>query len=302
MCGLFGFIRNQSSDPSPVSDTFLALGLLAEERGTHAAGLAMATAHGTPTPTVRGDRNDLPDVTADGWRVVKGHGPFRRVWRPRLRDSLNLAPAVLGHTRFATQGAIGHLPNACPLRVGKTIGTHNGDIDVVRLRSRFTLPAPVGRTDTESLLLALDRAAGDIAETLEVLAAAVGRTALVWTDHRRPRTVMLARTAVSPLAVALDPHGNFFWATNPAWFTAAVDSAGGALSRSDVTPLLEGTLLVVDYTGGQPRIAERHTFAATARHLDEDLAPRVAYLGFDHADRVADQNRLTHRTVPDHVR
>jgi glucosamine--fructose-6-phosphate aminotransferase (isomerizing) len=310
MCGLFGLIRNQACDPSLASDTFLALGSLAEERGTHAGGLAMALGgpaadRGDPAPGPRGAGagvNSRADVTSGGWRVVKGHGAFGGVWRPSLRDPLDAAPAVLGHTRFATQGVVGHLSNASPLRVGGLIGTHNGDIDVSRLRDRFTLPEGEGHTDTEVLLMALDQAAGAIEPTLEVLSAAVGRTALVWTDRRRPRTVMLARTALSPLAVAFDAHGNLYWASNPGWFARTARHSGAPIPVGGVTPLTEGTLLVAEFADGRPRLTQRYGFTATARTLDEELAPRVAYLGFSHADKSADQKLLRHRTVADRAR
>lgn len=306
MCGLFGLIRNQLCDPSPASETLLALGVLAEERGTHAAGLAMATggapgaadgAAGNTAPPV----NALPDLTANGWRVVKGDGVFRGVWRPALRTPLDRAPAVLGHTRFATQGAVGRFPNSSPLRVGRIIGTHNGDIDVPRLRDRFPLRDPAGQTDTEVLLQALDQARGAIRPTLEVLAAAVGRTALAWTDRRRPHTVTLARTALSPLSFTFDGLGNLYWASNPAWFTAAARQSGVEMDPDRVVRMPEGSLVLLDHAGGRPRIAQWHRFRATARHLDEELAPRVAYLGFSPADRTADRLLADHATVSDTV-
>ncbi|MEU5421447.1 hypothetical protein [Streptomyces sp. NPDC020667] len=300
MCGLFGFIRNEAcGDPSRASVMCFQLGALAEERGTDAAGLAMATG---ATATVASPVVSRRDMHAGGWRVVKGAGPFRKIWDPKLTDVLDRAPAVLGHTRWATQGDTRRLANSSPLQVGQLIGTHNGDVDALDLQSAYELPDPTGQTDTEVLMQALDQAGGVIAATLQVLESALGRAALAWTDRRWPNLVMLARTAVSPLAVAVDDDGNLFWASNPGWFPVAARRSGVRIQRERIWLMPEGTLLLVDYSTGAPLLAGRHRFTATARTRDDRLAPIVAYRGFSKGDRAADQKLINHRTLPDPVR
>ena len=107
---------------------------------------------------------------------------------------MTLAPVVLGHTRWATQGAR-TLGNASPMTVGDIIGTHNGDVTAPTTRTEGT--------DSAWLFGQLDRA-GSIKATAAVLTGLRGRAALAWTRQSRPDLVYLARTALSPLATAID--------------------------------------------------------------------------------------------------
>ena len=118
---------------------------------------------------------------------------------------MTLAPVVLGHTRWATQGAR-TLDNASPLNVGDIIGTHNGDV---------TAPTRNGSTDSAWLFDQLDHAP-TIKATAAVLTRLRGRAALAWTRRSRSDLVYLARTALSPLATAIDRAGALWWASNPA--------------------------------------------------------------------------------------
>ncbi|MEU6346552.1 hypothetical protein ABZ883_37030 [Streptomyces sp. NPDC046977] len=292
MCGLFGVIRNQTCDPTRATIMCVALGHLAEERGRDSAGLACAT-----SATKKLDRRPVTnrrDVTAGGWRIIKGPGRFRDVWKPAYSSVLDAATVVLGHARWATQGGT-TLVNSSPLQVGQLIGTHNGDVDTWPLRSVFGLPRPTGGTDTEVLYQALDQAGGVILPTLEVLESTVGRAALVWIDRRWPQLVMLARTAVSPLSVAVDTDGNLYWASNPGWFDKAARAAG--VSIAEVLMVPEGTLMMVDYSSGAPVPIDQRKFTATARAKDDRLAHIVAYRGFSLDDQLADEEVCGHRTL-----
>lgn len=101
-------------------------------------------------------------------------GAFSQLPVPKLVDDIAAADTVIGHTRAATQGAV-VLANASPMRVGRLIGAHNGDINAdVR-----------GRTDSHVLLAALG-AAEDGAAATNVLAGVNGRVALVWAVHGWP--------------------------------------------------------------------------------------------------------------------
>src|SRR6266540_3517053 len=158
MCGLFGLVRStQCAHPEPASGVFLDLGRLAERRGRDAAGFALVQ----PRQPVA---------------VVKATRPFGDFWQPQHRRLLRQARVALGHTRHASQGAPGRLANAHPLEVGSLVGTVNGDIDADDLRDRLPagLPAAQGETDSEILLLALNRVRGDLGAVCEVLAAVRG--------------------------------------------------------------------------------------------------------------------------------
>jgi glutamine---fructose-6-phosphate transaminase (isomerizing) len=238
MSGLFGLSRNvRAKHPEWASDAFVALGMLADERGVDSAGVALFGPPGVinvMTPTVQAD------VTDGGCRVVKGRGRFTDVWRPYLLPDLDRAPVALGHTRWATQGSPERLVNAGPLLVGSLAGTHNGDVEAAGLRGRFALPPAAGGTDSEVIYQAL--AAGHRPE--EVLSALHGRTALAWVDRTRPGRLHLARAALSPLCVAVDEEGNVYWASNPGWFRT-VAQVTYVRFRSAVM-LHEGTYLTVE--------------------------------------------------------
>ena len=66
--------------------------------------------------------------------MVKRHpGTFTDLAGPRRLRGLVDATAAIGHTRWATQGAI-NLANTSPLQAGTLLGTHNGDLDVDTIR------------------------------------------------------------------------------------------------------------------------------------------------------------------------
>src|SRR5664279_2156907 len=86
---------------------------------------------------------------------IRGSTSTLSAWRlalpsnPRLRSNLLTARVVLGHTRWATQGAR-TLGNASPMAIGDIIGTHNGDVTAPTIRT--------GSTDSAWLFGQLDRA------------------------------------------------------------------------------------------------------------------------------------------------
>jgi glutamine---fructose-6-phosphate transaminase (isomerizing) len=287
MCGLFGLSRAAGAQhPEWASDAFVTLGMLAEERGADAAGVAMFGPRrpiNVVTPTVQGD------VTDGGCRVVKGLGRFTEVWRPSLLPDLDQAPVALGHTRWATQGTPDRLVNAGPLLVGPIAGTHNGDISAAKLRARFALPPTTGGTDSEVIYQAL--AAGNGPE--EVLSALHGRAALAWVDRSHPSRLHLARASLSPLCVGVDAEKNIYWASNPSWFRE-VERFTRVRFRSAVL-IREGTHLTIE--AGVPHGT---AFVPTARP-DDLLLPDKVWLGFSPTDRERDfaqrRHHVTERAV-----
>jgi glutamine phosphoribosylpyrophosphate amidotransferase len=287
MCGLFGVMRApDAGDPAQASEAFLHLGLRAQERGQDAAGVALVGA-AEPGPlhpygeesTVAGlAEGDLGDL-----RIVKGCARFDQVWRDGLRPELDAAWLAFGHTRWATQGAPDELVNTSPWAVAGRVFTHNGDIDVPRLRELFALPASRGSTDSEPLFRALAAAGEDVRLITELLSEVVGRAALAWTDRSRPDRIHLARAALSPLSLARDGEGNLYWASNPAWLRA--------VGLADITIFDEGTYVCLTRDG---EVAAEATFQPTAR--DWDLDDRV-WTGFSPDDMAADRARLRHRVL-----
>jgi glucosamine 6-phosphate synthetase-like amidotransferase/phosphosugar isomerase protein len=290
MCGLFGLLRSPHAGHREwASDAFVVLGALAEERGTDSAGVALFTGR----PVTRRDRPVAlsEDVSLDGCRIVKGRGRFSAVWRPDLLGLLDHAPIVLGHTRWATQGSVFPLENASPMVVdgpaAGIVATHNGDIDPAVLRARYELPAPSGTTDSEPLFQALS-ACRDTSEVEAVLTGVVGRAALAWVDRAHPDRVNLARTALSPLTVAVDTEQNFYWASNPRWFREVEQHT--KVRFASAVMLREGTYMQMS-RAPELRMPARAEFTPTARTSDMD--DRV-WTGFTAADRELDQAQLRH--------
>lgn len=302
MCGIFGMVRSaRDPDPAWASSVFVALGHLAEQRGSDAAGFLLVgdgvevdpegDAGGPPEPIHRGD------VRLGRCRVVKGTSRWAHVWRPELLQALDGARAVLGHTRHASQGAPGTLANAAPLVVGEgLIGAHNGDVDAEGLRRALPLalgPAR-GETDSEVLLLALDRVRGDLGAACDVLGTAQGLATLAWVDRHAPDLVHLARAALCPLAIATDARDNLYWASSPAWFRQLDEQTGGRFGF-EVERVREGTLLAIA-AGARPSIHARRTFEAVARPGDGWRFPSI-WNGLDHQDVDAFLAESCHRTA-----
>ncbi|MDL4820452.1 class II glutamine amidotransferase [Actinomadura opuntiae] len=293
MCGLFGVVRSPfADDPGRASDVFVALGALAEERGTDSAGVALI--------------GGWPGLGNDGCRVVKGRGRFSGVWRSELLAELDRAPVAMGHTRWATQGSPAEAANASPMLVpgpgpksAGLVGTHNGDVDARGLRARFALPVPSGTTDSEAIfqLLAGRRGPSGVTGVLEAL---VGRAALAWVDREHPTQVHLARAALSPLAVAVDAEQNIYWASNPRWFRVAQRYT--RVRFATIVMVREGTYMRVGMERApgrrdRPQVLAAASFVPTARPADRD--DRV-WTGFTDADRRQDRATLRHRlTTPD---
>jgi glutamine phosphoribosylpyrophosphate amidotransferase len=284
MCGLFGLLRCPGAGHRErASAAFVLLGVLAEERGTDAAGVALLHSRAAAAPAPPGCAR-FSDVRFGGVRVVKAQGRFSRLWHPGLDHDLDQAGLAIGHTRWATQGGRG-LASASPLLAGTLVGTHNGDVDAAGLRARFRLRPAAGGTDSEAVFQALAGAAGAAGQAA-VLAALRGRAALAWADRAQPRRVYLARAALSPLAVASDADGNLWWASNPQWLRIAQRETG--ISLTQLKLLAEGTYAVLAAGGGRVRVIDRRRFVPLARPSDVRFqAP--AWRGFTAADRLAAQ-------------
>lgn len=276
MCGLFGFVRPARADGKATAALFAELGHLATERGRDASGWATLSHPKSPT-----------------WRTVKAPMPFDRLWATRTGSdghALIGARAAMGHTRAASQGAVGRMANCSPMAAGHILGTHNGDTDAADLARRFGVDRRrlTGQTDTEVLLQALGRA-----PATQVLEAVAGRVALVWADRHRPGRLFLARGAWSPLYVAQARDGVLWWASSPSW----LDEAG--VDAPQVYRLAEGTLIEVALA--KARLARSERFVPTARQRD-DWAVHHAYAGIDPREAAVDMARHAHKVRSEHYR
>ena len=243
MCGLFGVRcpagpRGEDPDHGPsggprhglrggLAEAVLRLGQLAEERGFDAAGLAWRS------------RSDTP-AGRPYWEGVRRTGPFSLLADVVDSRAVEDAAAVIGHTRWATQGGL-TAAQAGPNWVGQTIGSHNGDIAVTSLPGGASAAGDC--TDSQVFFAAVDHC--DLStpagreDLLAVCTRMSGRAAAVWAATDQDG-LWLLRAGLSPLAVGYDSAGRLWWASNPAWLNRLDDELGIGLHR--VRMLEEGTL------------------------------------------------------------
>lgn len=286
-------VRHPAADRDAADRVLFALGELATERGTDAAGLAFGPrtwdeAHADPFLQA------APAAQVGAWTVRKTTGDFAslRNLNPDLDELAAAADIVLGHTRRATQGDADDLANASPLICGNVIGTHAGDLEA-RLLEQDAGILPVGETDSELLFALLSSAQGRISHTVAALESLRGRAVAIWIDQRWPGLLQIARTAITTVTIARDSEQNLFWATNPNWLRRAVWESGNELKRLWMVP--EGTLLAIDIGKKNIRLADKIDFTATTRSKDVRLADVVGTAGFTAADRAQDRRLRRHR-------
>lgn len=292
MCGLFGALHCGSTESLPaVATTVLALGMLSEERGKDASGVAIVTPGSKNTDPATRKSVSADVFEDDGITVVKAPQRFTEL-APLVKEHLDAPHAVfIGHTRWATQGDVDSLANTSPLLAGHLVGTHNGDVEVTSVPDgRAHAANAFGGTDTEVLYRALDKARGDRRKMTKVLRAARGRIALAYMNRQDTSRLYLARGALSPLSFAFDTEGNFYWASNPNWFRAVSQATG--VTFASITLVPEGHLLTVNTTTGEVEDARR--FTPTCRESDLRLVDTAVYRNFDADDKAADKALQRH--------
>lgn len=299
MCGIFGMARSGSTTTQARTRDALAftmLGFLSEERGKDASGIAfvnMSKASKTATvPTLEDAKSST--LSIDNSVIVKGTGAFRNLPLDTLSDLFLAAPVMLGHTRWATQGAADALENASPLLAGALIGTHNGDIEVRSIpEHKAHKKAAHGGTDTELLYLALEGSRKDRSELTKILRDVKGRAALAFVDRTRADRLYLARTTLSPLSYAYTADGSFVYASNPDWFRRIEKETEGKIQFHDITLVPEGHLLTVNTKTGE--IENIRRFTPTCRESDLFLVNTAVYRNFTAEDKAADKALARHK-------
>jgi glucosamine--fructose-6-phosphate aminotransferase (isomerizing) len=300
MCGLFGLVRLKSDDPAVRqrgTSVVFGLGLRSEERGRDAAGVALLSREPVSGALSAPTRKQVAAkvATVDGATVVKAATRFSQLNTDEHLAAISRADIVLGHTRFATQGAASSLVNASPMFAGALLGTHNGDVSPESVANAGELSKVVmGQTDSELLFHALNRVRGDRRSLVKVLRGLQGRAALAFVDRGRPDRLYLARTALSPLSFAYTSDGDLAYASNPDWFRQVERETRGAVSFRDITLVPEGHLLTFSTVTGQ--IVDRRRFTATCRDSDLPLINSAVYRNFTREDKAADRT-LTRRRV-----
>lgn len=271
MCGLFGVIQHPNASTLPL-DALIALGDKAISRGTDSAGLA---------------------YLGRDWKshIVKSEGLFTEQFSEEhvLKHGGN-TEIILGHTRHASQGNTSDRHNMSPMRAGRLIGTHNGDITISSIPNHEQQRTPNGDTDSERLLRSINDEAS-LQGITKIFSHVEGRIALAWVDRSAPHILNLARGAIATLATAIDKEGNFYWATNPNWFRTIDKESDGVFQFTNITIIPEGTLLTVDTTNVSTIHTE--TFIPVARHNDT-TRDGLTYRGFTDADKKTDKKTRCH--------
>tara|TARA_R100001082_G_scaffold62219_1_gene34825 strand:- start:4057 stop:5262 length:1206 start_codon:yes stop_codon:yes gene_type:complete len=141
MCGIYGIAKSPTSDLSDKDFNKLkkAIKLIAidsEIRGNQSSGVATI-----------GTNSMIYKTLDESSKFVKSKH-FRQALK-ELKDN-NI---LLGHTRFATEGAIS-VANAHPFQVGNTIGTHNGCVyNIDEMQKKLGKNCPV---DSQLIFKSID--------------------------------------------------------------------------------------------------------------------------------------------------
>lgn len=300
MCGIFGMVRNiEAPHYERASAALIELGRLAVERGKDSSGLAfIPRPDQAPATVYLADAFQMKARSADldGVIIVKDTLPFGEFWDDaKYLSALTSSAAVIGHTRWATQGSKSKLENASPLAVGYVVGTHNGDVDVDSVQSHATHRKDiVGGTDTEYLYRAVASKNSHRKKITDILKGLKGRAALAWIDRTVTDRLYLARAALSPLSIAFDAEGNMYWASNPDWFRQIDAKFDNAIGFHSISLVNEGSLITVNFSSGKPEVEDLRKFTPTARYTDDMMSDAVVWRGFVKEDSEADKAGANH--------
>lgn len=213
MCGLFGYVTTKPK--KKYADASKALGVMMQDRGSQSTGIAML-------------RNEDIDIVKKATSAVNFFD----------RDMVigEGTRAILGHTRYATQGAVND-KNAHPFQYGHYTGCHNGVIWNDHEFGKFEV-------DSEVIFYLLDKFSGDFHRTFKQLR---GSMAVSWTNGRN---VYLVRHE-NPLSVAkLDDA--VFWASEEKALQAVMRAIGEP--EPDIFSLRENIVYAFDKNLNQRKI------------------------------------------------
>lgn len=300
MCGIFGMVRNiEALHYERASAALVELGRHAVERGKDSSGLAFIPRPDQAASTVylASEFNMKARVAdLDGVVIAKDTKPFGEFWDDETYlPALTASAAVIGHTRWATQGNKSKLENASPLAIDYLVGTHNGDVDVDSVHEHAKhRKAMVGGTDTEYLYRSVASKNSHRKKITDVLKGLKGRAALAWIDRTVTDRLYLARAALSPLSIAFDAEGNMYWASNPDWFRQIDEKFDNTIGFHSISLVNEGSLLTINFSSGAPQVEDLRKFTPTARFSDEMMSDAVVWRGFIKEDSEADKAGANH--------
>jgi predicted glutamine amidotransferase len=275
MCGIFGAVKSSATNTNNFLELLLELGQLSEERGRHSAGLAFY----------------------DG-KNVSVNKELVRFSRLKIANDLHKfgsSRAILGHTRFATQGSAHDIKNVSPMALEGLVGTHNGDVDKKSVpNAQIHQKAAQSRTDTEILYRELKAHVPGSKAFNEVLEATKGRLALAFISSSAANQLTLVRGAISPLAYAYTNDGTFVYASNPNWFRIVEARSERRITFNNISLLPEGAVISVGLDDATPRIVAN--FTPQCRETDLYFVNSSAYKNFTKGDKDS-FNKLANRII-----
>jgi glucosamine 6-phosphate synthetase-like amidotransferase/phosphosugar isomerase protein/rubredoxin len=224
MCGLYGFITSENKNDSLLTESQklqkhrILEGLMVcnASRGTDSTGIATL---------IKSNEKTI-------WKLLKDTEPSTTfVGNNELQELLRHNPqVVLGHTRFATTGAVTPR-NAHPFKWGKIIGTHNG---MVSNHAEIDNKVDV---DSEVIFKLLNKHNNKFNKVFKRLS---GQFAIVWTNLEEENVVYLVRED-NPLSVAVVPSlKTLFWTSEAIHLVGILTAVLGGTAKYQIfTPKKE---------------------------------------------------------------
>lgn len=212
MCGLFGcktvarknyvFTDEQRISKAKIIE---GLAIAMQDRGKDSTGIA----------TITGNHSVMYKDTITAKNFVN---------EKRFSEVLLENPEmVIGHTRFATTGAVTP-KNAHPFKRGKIIGAHNG---VVRNFWEFKSKAEL-EVDSEAIFYLLNKTKNNYSKSFKKLS---GVFALTWVNLREKNTMYIARDGNPLFGVFSENLNTLFWCSHQFPLFALVKAIGGGNVR-----------------------------------------------------------------------
>lgn len=214
MCGLAGVILNQNKSLDElqygiITDVFKGILVKAQARGNHASGFGVV--FDTKEYLLHKDAVDATHLIADGDTDAN----------LGLVDSTTTA--IIGHTRFATQGDVNTNSNNHPIRAGNVIGTHNGWVsNDDSLFRQFNLYRHA-EVDSEVLFRMINEANSPDEFFEKMLPKAQGKITAVWSDVEFPEIIYILK-GNNPLSlIYVKELGALFYASLEYMITGVLD-------------------------------------------------------------------------------
>tara|TARA_R110000744_G_C19307766_1_gene556406 strand:- start:258 stop:1238 length:981 start_codon:yes stop_codon:yes gene_type:complete len=195
MCGLVGIINKKDNnrgtfDNLKMRDSFIKMTKCANSRGGHSTGFAIIQRDGDYLLCKR--NKDAFNFFND--EQVKNALDY---------ISIDETSAIIGHTRYSTQGSPENNENNHPIRTNNTIGTHNGSVwNDSELFEKFGLER-FAEVDSE-VLFRLYEYSDNFKDFIDKLKLVEGRVSMVWQDLEFPEYVYLFK-GNNPLEIAYIP-------------------------------------------------------------------------------------------------